>query len=204
MIADEVNLQGDSTALRSRRVMDVAMGLFAQRPVRSVRMQSIADEAGVSVGFIYTIAKSKDDLLFLVLSEVLEMYKKTLPAAMSGIDDPVERLRAGFYEYCNVIDSRRLQAVLAYSESRSVNRIFRQRLKELELATTRLLEEPIADAVSRGIFRSEPDSFHSAYNLAVLGHMWALKHWHFGPRMTCRTFAETQFEFFNHSMQNPV
>lgn len=66
-------------------------------------------------------------------------------------------------------------------------------------ATTDLL----ADAgQEEGIF--EPcDSFLVAYDLVIIAHMWALKHWTLGKRMIVHEFIQRQLDLFLRSLVKP-
>jgi hypothetical protein len=87
-------------------------------------------------------------------------------------------LVAAFGAYCEVIDQHRHAAVLTYRESKTLSGPGRRRIKELEVATS----EPLRQILRRGI---EAGDFHPvdidlvSYNLLLLSHAWALKHWYF-------------------------
>lgn len=155
-------------------------------------MQMLAERAGVSVGLIYQYVSRKEDVLLLVIVDILEAYKQELPVAIAAHDDPVEQLDAGFDAYCRVLDARRAAAVLAYRESMTLDRDGRELLKSLEIETTRLLAEVIEEGTSRGVF-GEVDADLVAYDLVMLAHAWALKHWYYAPRISLDDYIAKQF-----------
>jgi hypothetical protein len=70
--------------------------------------------------------------------------------------------------------------VLTYRESRTLAPADRARIKELEIATAAPLRSVIEAGIARGVFR-DVDVDLTVFDIMLLAHGWALKHWHFGP-----------------------
>jgi len=63
----------------SIRIIDAALGLFANRDISDVTMRAIAQEAGISVAEIYRLFRSKDDLLYSIADKkAREMNRQTM------------------------------------------------------------------------------------------------------------------------------
>lgn len=154
-------------------------------------VSSLAKEADMSVGTIYQYVKNKDDILVLLISDVLDSYNQSVPDAMAGIADPVQRLAAGFTAYCRVVDSHRAATMLAYRESHTLTRDSLRRIKRMEEQTTGLLAECVHAGAEAGLLRESPLLELVAWNLVMVAHMWALKHWHFHG-MTIDDYARDQ------------
>lgn len=164
---------------RSRQLLDAAARLMEKTGSEAVSMQALAAEAGVSVGLIYRYFGSKDDVLLAVITDVLTQFEVEVPAAIADAgDDPVRRVGAAFGAYCRVIDSRRHAALLTYRESNALGHEARQRIKELEVATVEPLRRALADGIAEGRLVAQHSDL-VAYNLLLLAHAWALKHWYF-------------------------
>lgn len=98
-------------------------------------------------------------------------------------DDPVEQLIAGFRQYATIVDENRDAVVLTYRESRTLDAAGRERIKELEVETS----EPMRAAVTAGTAAGlivDVDADLVVFDLMMLAHGWALKHWHFAPGTT--------------------
>jgi AcrR family transcriptional regulator len=155
-------------------------------------MQALAAEAGVSVGLIYRYFGSKDDVLLAVINDVLDAFARRVPEAIEDAGpDPVRRLAAAFSAYCRVIDEHRHAAVLTYRESKSLDPVGREQIKKREVETS----QPLRDAVHAGIVAdrlvvADPDLV--AYNLLLLAHAWALKHWYFERTMDLDDYIRAQ------------
>lgn len=163
---------------RSRELLRAAARLMERNGSQAVSMQAVAEEAGVSVGLIYRYFGGKDDLLLAVIVDVLDAFAVRVPAAVDAAgDDPVHRLAAAFRAYCEVIDEHRHAAVLTYRESKSLSEEGRRRIKELEVATSEPLRKILREGMDSGDL-VDLDVDLVTYNLLLLAHGWALKHWY--------------------------
>lgn len=165
---------------RRSQIVKAATNLMATQGFQGMSIATLASEAGISVGTIYQYVESKEDILSLVLVDILETYRAEVPRAIEGIDDPIERLAAGFRAYCKVVDEHQPGALLAYSESRTLKPEGRRQLMDLELETRGPLTEALETATEAGLLADGVDTDTVSYDLIMLAHMWALKRWHFG------------------------
>jgi len=179
-------------AHRSRQLLDAAARLMEREGSEAVSMQALAGEAGVSVGLIYRYFGSKDDVLLAVITDVLDAFADAVPTAIEGAGpDPVRRLAAAFAAYCRVIDDHRHAAVLTYRESKSLDEAGREQIKAREVDTSQPLRDTIRVGVESGrLIAPDPDLV--AYNLLLLAHAWALKHWYFERTMSLEAYIRAQ------------
>lgn len=189
---------------RSAELLAAAARLMERDGSESVSMQAVAAEAGVSVGLIYRYFGGKDDLLLAVIVEVLDAFATRVPNAMNSAgDDPVRRLAAAFRSYCEVIDEHRHAAVLTYRETKNLSADGRARIKDLEVRTSEPLRQAVRDGVAEGVFDAgDPDLV--AYNLLLLAHAWALKHWYFERTLSFDQYVDTQLALALRSLLAPA
>lgn len=182
-----------SATIRSRQILDAAARLMERSGSETVSMQALATEAGVSVGLIYRYFGGKDEVLLAVIVEVLDAFAAHVPAAVADAGhDPIRRLSAAFAAYCDVIARYRHAAVLTYRESNALSSTGRDRIKQLEVETS----EPLRTAVREGIDADLLSTRHPdlvAYDLLLLAHAWALKHWYFEQTMALDEYVRAQF-----------
>lgn len=170
------------TTVRTRQLLDSATRLMVRDGSHGVSMQSIADEAGVSVGLIYRYFSNKQDLVQAVIVDVLDDVAARLPDAVGNADDPVRRIAAAFEAYCRIIDDRREAALLTYRESKTLGREGQELIKDREVQTAQPLRDAIVEAQQAGLLRPlDPDLL--AEDFVLLAHGWALKHWYYAPRV---------------------
>lgn len=188
---------------RSAQLLDAAARLMERDGSHAVSMQAVAAEAGVSVGLIYRYFGGKDDLLLAVIVGVLDSFAAQVPAAVEAAgDDPVHRLAAAFRAYCEVIDQHRHAAVLTYRETKSLDDAGRARIKELEVQTSEPLRAVLREGVEAGLFRV-PDLELTAYDLLLLAHAWALKHWYFERTLSLDTYVQRQLALVLNGVIEP-
>jgi AcrR family transcriptional regulator len=177
---------------RSEQLLGAAARLMERDGSQAVSMQAVAAEAGVSVGLIYRYFGGKDELLLAVIVDVLDAFAREVPEAVAAAGDgPVDQLVGAFRAYCEVIDRHRHAAVLTYRESKSLSDQGRERIKELEVATS----EPLRAVLRRGIGAGElldVDVDLVSYDLLLMAHGWALKHWYFERSMDFEDYVSRQ------------
>jgi AcrR family transcriptional regulator len=179
---------------RSEQLLAAAARLMERDGSEAVSMQAVATEAGVSIGLIYSYFGGKNDLLLAVIVDVLERFAATVPPAIAAAgDDPVHRLSAAFRAYCEVIDEHRHAAVLTYREAKTLTPEGRRKIMELEVATSEPLRQILRDGIASGVFVAV-DADLVAYNLLLLAHAWALKHWYFERSLNLDAYVRRQTE----------
>ena len=188
---------------RSAQLLDAAARLMERDGSQAVSMQAVATEAGVSVGLIYRYFGGKDDLLLAVILGVLDSFATRVPQAVEAAgDDPAARLAAAFRSYCEVIDEYRHAAVLTYRETKSLSAEGRTRIKELEVRTSEPLRSILREGVEAGVF-VVPDVEIVAYDLLLLAHAWALKHWYFERTLGFDDYVNHQTALMLRSIIEP-
>ena len=168
---------------RRRQVVAAAIALFGKRGYHASTIRDIASAAGVSVGLIYQYFGDKEDVLYLAIVDVLDSYRRRIPVVTAGISDPLERLRAAVHAYCSVIDANVDATVLAYRETKSLRKARRNVIKQKEADTNALLARYVDDCIAAGLFDKRLDVALFVYQIVMFAHAWALKAWHFRPRM---------------------
>jgi AcrR family transcriptional regulator len=161
---------------RREQIVNAAIKLFSEQGYYSTTIQHIAREAGISVGLIYQYFRDKDDVLFLTLKLVLDTYEKEIPAALEGVDQPLERLCVAIGAYCRVVDKLREATVLTYRSTKSLRADRRIFIKDGELRTNRLLEACLRACIAGGHLRPVDDQL-LVYQYVLFAHAWALKQW---------------------------
>lgn len=207
--AHEAALDADEAARRARaarrseQLLTATARLMEREGSQAVSMQALAEEAGVSVGLIYRYFGGKEELLFAVISNVLDAFATRVPAAIEAAgDDPVEQLAAAFRSYCLVIDDHRHAAVLTYRESKTLSSEHRRQIKDLEVATSEPLRRLLREGIDAGALTAV-DVDLAAHNLLLIAHGWALKHWYFEQTMDVQEYIAKQTALALHALVEP-
>ena len=178
---------------RTRQVLDAAVRLMNGGSFEAVSMQALAREAGVSVGLIYSYFGGKQDVVVAVVLDVIEQLRTLTASAMDAAGaDPVHRLAAGFGAYCEVLDTHRHAGLLTYRQSGELGPDARNRLKAGELPTLAPLREAAGAAEAAGLLVPGADLDLLVFDLMILAHGWALKHWHFPEHLDVHGYVAAQ------------
>jgi len=174
---------------RRGQITQAALELFGKRGYHSTTIRDVAKRAGVSIGTIYQYVSDKEDVLYLVLVEVLDGYKRRIPAALAGLSDPLVRFRGAVRGYCAVNDEKAAATVLAYRETSSLRKERRDAIKQLETETNELIAACIKDCVEAGYFERDIDVELLTYHVVMMSHAWALKAWRFRGLMSLDAYV---------------
>ena len=186
---------------RRRQILQAATRLMQESGFHAMSMQSVADEANISVGLIYKYFGNKEDVLRAVIVDILEDFRDQVPAAMQAAgDDPVERFSRGFRVFCEVVDAKRDATILTYRESKTLSPAGRREIMQLELETTEPIRQAVRDGVAAGVFR-QLDVDLVVHNTLLVAHGWALKHWHLRQRFTLEEYIDAELDLLLASMR---
>ena len=183
------------TSSRRRQVLDAAVKVMQKTGFHQMSMQDLATEANVSVGLIYKYFGGKEDLLLATIVRIQDAFRDQLTPVMEAAgDDVVEQLAAGIRRYIEIVDENLDAVVLTYRESRTLDAAGRAQIKELEIASAAPLRAVIEAGIGDGTF-NDVDVDIVVFDIMLLAHGWALKHWHFGPMYTLDQYIRLQSRY---------
>ncbi|MEY8018293.1 TetR/AcrR family transcriptional regulator [Mycobacterium servetii] len=177
---------------RRRQLLDAAVAVMGRTGFHQMSMQDLAREAHVSVGLIYKYFGGKEDLLLATIVRILDVFRDQLAPVMAAAgDDVVAQLAAGIRRYVEIVDENLDGVVLTYRESRTLGPAGRAQIKDLEIASAAPLRAAIETGIAAGVFR-DVDVDLTVFDIVLIAHGWALKHWHFGPIYTVDEYIRLQ------------
>lgn len=175
---------------RRAQITEAAIAEFIRLGYHACTIRDVAKRAEVSVGLIYQYVGDKEDLLFMALVEILRAYKRRIPPALEGVEEPLHRFRKVVHAYCKVHGASPDATVLAYRETASLRKERRNVIKQLEVETNQLIVDAIKGCIDSEIFKKAVDVELFCYQIVMFSHAWALKDWHLGRRMGIDTYLE--------------
>lgn len=184
---------------RRDQIVASAAELFGRNGFHATTIKDIAQKAGVSAGLIYAYVKTKEDVLFLVLQNVLDSYAREIPKALEGVLDPVRRFELAVRAYCEVVAKNPEATLLAYRETKSLGAEQKSAIMQMELDSNRLIIDCIDACVAAGYFRAVTVEL-VAYRIVLLAHGWALKAWRLREITTLNDYIEDELDLFRRSL----
>lgn len=136
-----------------RRVMHVAATLFAEKGYGSVGISEVGDAAELGKGALYYHIRSKEDLLF----DIMTLYMMDLVAGASevldgtpGAEDRVRALSAGLIQ---TVFHARAEMTVCFREVHSLGEEKRSNVLKLHGDYQRIWSKVLAEGVDEGVFR---------------------------------------------------
>lgn len=119
--------------------------------------------------------------MLLIMENLQHLFLAGLKEEMDEDLPPDKKLTVALRQYFKVVDSQAPKVVLVYRGSRTLDKAGRKRIMELETQGVDIFRKILDQGVAAGDFRAI-DTDLVAYDIMVMGHLWALKAWHFSKR----------------------
>lgn len=141
------------TAEKKDRIVTAAMEIFGERPYDQVKVEEIAERAGVGKGTIYEHFISKEVLFSAILEEGFQDYFRELATAATPQQRATDKLRAVFDRHLSFISRHAAAARIIIGEWP----VTRPELQEAMLGRyaklTGFVETLLLEGVASGEFR---------------------------------------------------
>lgn len=169
---------------RPGELLQAALRVFSRKGYRATRLESVAEEAGVSKGTIYRYFENKEDLLKRALEERVRILIVQAEEALEGFEGrPREKLRfilERFWKRSEDPDWGRFHRLMFGEIANELPSLFRLWIQKGTLQGWRLVEGVIRQGQAAGAFRKDADAkgiaqfavsglSHQAYLMAHIG-----------------------------------
>jgi AcrR family transcriptional regulator len=129
-----------------------AVELFFEHGYEATTLRQIAAQVGIQVGSLYNHISSKEELLFSIMSGILEELIADMEAELEGVDDPVDRLRTAVGVHVFFHTARAREVFIGNSELRSLEPAKRRTVVRLRDRYETIFSGIIEDGVRAGVF----------------------------------------------------
>jgi AcrR family transcriptional regulator len=107
---------------RRKQIIDGALRAFTAKGFHKATVREIAREAGLTMGSLYNYIRSKEDIIFIVYDYITGVLRDEMRAAIEGIEDPKQRLKAAVWQNLKAVDEYQDIIMFLYKESSSLDR----------------------------------------------------------------------------------
>lgn len=149
MSSEAVEQAGGRTTVSPAAVREAALTLFAERGYHGTALSQIAAELGIRTPSLYNHMRSKHDLLDEIVSDTSRQVWADYEAAVAGVEDVVERLRAAIKTYALRHATHRREALIVNRDVGSLEEPALSHVLDLrrrhEHAIRGLIEEGVAE-----------------------------------------------------------
>lgn len=176
------------TVVRNRQLIDqrhdqifrAASRVFISRGFHRATVREIAEEAGLSLGSLYSYIRTKEDILYLVFEKLTTTLRENIRRAIDGIEDPAEQMRAALRADLKTTEQYQDEILLMYQESKSLDRESLHAVLSREAEYVKFFEDILSAGYARGVFKGDPRL--SADVIAYLCSILALRRWNLRRR----------------------
>lgn len=134
-----------SEVATDRRILEAATRLFYEKGYHGTSMREIAAAVGIRAASVYNHYEGKEDLLVQIATGVMEELLAGGRAALAGIDDPADRLRALIRWHVRYHAEERFRARIADEQLHAIGEEQRRDVLAVRDAYTSLFKEILAD-----------------------------------------------------------
>ena len=140
-------------AVREAEIRSAALEQFVRRGYEATTMADIGAAVGMRGPSLYKHVSSKQDLLASLMHATMTALLRDHDAAVSGVDDPVERLRRAVDAHVRFHARHRREAFVGNRELRSLVEPHRSAILGLRDSYEQRFRALIGDGATRGAFR---------------------------------------------------
>jgi len=138
---------------RRKQIFEGASKVFSVKGYHATTVQEIADAAGLAKGTMYEHVKSKEEILFLVTEEGLDLVKNDILKSISGIDDPLEKLRKAILTQMKVVNKYRNSIKVVMHEMHGLSTEKRKVVAGLKYQLIEIYESIIKQGIKEKRFK---------------------------------------------------
>ncbi|MEU4673232.1 TetR/AcrR family transcriptional regulator [Amycolatopsis sp. NPDC023774] len=138
---------------RSGHIREAALELFTRKGFESTTMGDIGAAVGIRGPSLYKHVAAKQDLLVAIMVTTMEDLLAAHRAAVSGVTDPVERLRRATEAHVRYHARHRLEAFVGTREIRSLAEPHLTRVLALRTEYEACFRAVVQSGVDAGVFQ---------------------------------------------------
>ncbi|MFQ3580946.1 MAG: TetR/AcrR family transcriptional regulator [Chloracidobacterium sp.] len=136
-------------------ILRAAIKVFARNGYFNSKVSDVAREAGVADGTVYLYFKNKDDLLFSIITEMLDSFIAHVRAAIAPLTSPLAQLREIARLHLEMLGRDRDLAVVFEVEIRHSTKFMEEFSTKKLSEYLDLIQQVIEDGQRVGEFRAE-------------------------------------------------
>jgi AcrR family transcriptional regulator len=180
---------------RYREILEHAARLIFQHGYEATSMQEIAESCGLTKAGLYHHIKTKDALLLAIMHYGMDLFEEVVLDRVSGIADPLERLRATMARNVELVTQDASKEVtIILHEHQTLTGAAQREINARKKRYVRFLEDSLREAAERGLIRPVDPTLAAFSFLGVV--LWTYKWYRAGGRISPRQLADGMIELF--------
>ncbi len=126
-------------------ILDKATELFGQQGFHKASIAQISKACNSSKAWIFHYFPNKEAILYTILNDFLEMFTEHIQNALSGVDEPKEKLRALLKVCLSVYIENRFNYPILFNDIDCLPKAEQQSLRKIERESVNILKGIIVE-----------------------------------------------------------
>ena len=188
---------------RQAQIFGTAARIFCEKGFDKASMGDISAATGLTKAGIYHHIRSKEALLFEIMSYGMDLFEQKVFNRVTRIDDPLQRLRATLKGHVLLVTRDRPKEItVILHESNALRGRYRDRINARKKRYVKFLEKTFRELIKSGAARPiDP----SVATFAMLGTInWIYQWYRPGGRLDETALAETLADQFLGGILKPT
>ena len=191
-----------SRADRQAQIFETAARIFCEKGFDKASMGDISAAMGLTKAGIYHHIRSKEELLYEIMSYGMDLFEQKVFNRVTGIDDPLERLRATLKGHVLLVTRDRPKEItVILHESNALKGRYRDRIDARKKRYVKFLEKTFRDLVRTGVARRIDPSVAAFAMLGMIN--WIYQWYRPGGRLDESELAEALADTFLSGVLKP-
>jgi TetR/AcrR family fatty acid metabolism transcriptional regulator len=140
---------------KKNKIIEAAVRVFAEKGFYNAKVSDVARQAGVADGTIYLYFKNKDDILISLFESKMDLILKRFREILTQSDDPIEKLKAFFKLYFNLIMEDEKLAEVFQVELRQSGKFLKDYKNQKFADYLNLIADIVQEGIDSGFFRQD-------------------------------------------------
>ena len=187
---------------RQAQIFETAARIFCEKGFDKASMGDISAATGLTKAGIYHHIRSKEELLYEIMSYGMDLFEKKVFDRVKGIDDPLERLRATLKGHVLLVTRDRPKEItVILHESNALKGRYRDKINARKKRYVKFLEKTFRDLVKTGAARRIDPSLAAFAMLGMIN--WIYQWYRPGGRLDENALAEALADMFLGGILKP-
>jgi AcrR family transcriptional regulator len=142
---------------RRQEVLQAAIKLFSEQGYEATSLLEVAEAVGLLKGSLYYYARSKEDLLYAIISEFHDDGVRLLAELENSTDDPIAKMETFIRVGVIYMLSHRAEGIIFFHDAKALNDQRQQILRRQRRQMRESLEGIIRSGQEQGLIRQSLD-----------------------------------------------
>ena len=180
---------------RQSQIFETAARIFCEKGFDKASMGDISDAMGLTKAGIYHHIRSKEELLYEIMSYGMDLFEQKVFNRVTAIADPLERLRATLRGHVLLVTRDRPKEItVILHESNALKGRYRDRINARKKRYVKFLEKTIRELVRTGKARRVDPSLAAFAMLGMIN--WIYQWYRPGGRIDENALADALADMF--------